>query len=236
MKNWTYSNEGGTRFDVQPGDVWLAGPHVLVCGDLERGDHMKLLHVVDQPAMAYIDPPWGSALARGFRTKAGVDGGPGHRVDFGVLLSLIIQAVKHCSGHAFLEIGRLQEKVLRDAISAGGGRVLDRWDTTYYKRYPCVLIHAGWAPGLRPATTSADGMDDAHTPLWAIEQFSNTGDTVLDVCAGRGLTAISCEAAGRRFVGLELSSYRASVTLTKLEALGHAPNRAGRLDTYKGVQ
>lgn len=74
--------------EVHHGEVWRCGGHLYLCSDLmsdsEEAENTWELMTQGQfwcdsagpwprPTLIYTDPPWGQALANGFRTKAGLD-------------------------------------------------------------------------------------------------------------------------------------------------------------------
>jgi hypothetical protein len=88
------------------------------------------------------------------------------------------------------------------------------------------------APGDVWAAGPHVDLDDGKTPRVAIDAFTEPGDVMLDPCLGRGLTAISANAAGRVCVGLELNPRRLAVAIDLLRAPTQwgEPRRVGRLE------
>lgn len=58
----------------KPGDVWLLGPHRLLCGDATNPDHLDILTAGLEPSLVYTDPPYGIAIVNS-NSKVG-GGGP----------------------------------------------------------------------------------------------------------------------------------------------------------------
>jgi hypothetical protein len=223
---WSYG-DAGDRIPVQPGDTWQVGPHQLVCGDLEASAARQALDLAHgNLALAYTDPPWNASLARGFRTKAGVDGPHGRPVNFARLLDRILQAAEP-TGELWCEIGLASEPLLHERATATGATVLGCWPITYYQRHPGRLLRIAWQPcGDLPAGETPAGLDDQDTPGWVIARRTSPGDLVFDPCCGRGLTAITAAQLDRRFLGVELAPRRAAVTLDRLASLtGQSPTR-----------
>lgn len=50
---------------TRPGDVWVLGPHRLMCGDATRADQLAGLVGSDVPAVVYSDPPYGLSVVGG---------------------------------------------------------------------------------------------------------------------------------------------------------------------------
>ncbi len=226
VKEWRYG-DAGDRWPVQVGDVWRVGDHILGCGDLEEGAAVELLSKCGVPDITYTDPPWNAGNAASFRTKAGLP----RKVDFHHLLGRVIEAVKWTRGDAFIEMGRQNTPLLRDAVEAAGGRVLKEWCVTYTcgRRRPSKLLRVTWAGGEGAPVGDATGMDDSKTPAWALSQYQ-APLTVFDPCLGRGLTAVSAHRLGHRVVGMELHPRRLACAIDALVKLGTGqPERVGAL-------
>lgn len=59
---------------TKPGDIWILGPHRLMCGDSTNPDDLARLVDGRQPTLVYTDPPYGIAIVKSSGT---VDsGGP----------------------------------------------------------------------------------------------------------------------------------------------------------------
>jgi hypothetical protein len=220
----TYESDGGLVFPVAEGDFWSAGPHLLLCGDLEKRDHFKLLERAGQPDVVYADPPWNQGNCNTFRTKAGVSG----RVSgFDGFLSRLMEVLAHVARPVFCEMGNQNVDVLRAIAERSGANVRGEWGITYYRKHPCRLVHFDF--GSETALESSpEGMDDDHTPLWALAHWP-AGSLVFDPVTGRGLSAVSADWLGHRFAGVELNPYRVSVTLRKLADRGYTPEKVGSL-------
>lgn len=221
---WLY---GGAhkQFPVAEGDVWQIGQHLLGCGDICKGDGLKMLALSKRtfgelPAMTYVDPPWNLGNINSFRTKAGV---AGRETDFGAFLNSLIGTLRPLPGEAYIEMGKQNCKMLCELIKDSGGEVYETWDITYYRKNPCKLIRAKWNGLQGPFDGRFGSMDDEDTPALAIALSSGIAQTVFDPCAGRGLTAVTAHNLGRRFVGLELSPYRLAEAIAKLHRLMDAP-------------
>ena len=217
-----YEKDGGLEYPVKPGETWTVGSEAtLICGDLMEDWILSRL-VTEQPDLIYCDPPWGAALASGFRTKAGVGG----KANYPKLLVRVFILVRRLGVPSYFENGVKWTELMRNIAQQQSVIPHTTWDITYYKKHAATLT----AFDFHPATELPDytGMDDDFTPGLAIDTHTKRGDLVLDPMTGRGLTAVSAIERSRRFVGSELSPYRASVTLRKLSDLtGRKAERIG---------
>jgi len=222
-KDWKYG-DAGDRYPVKPGTLWEAGPHLLACGDLTNRDHYRALLT---PAMfsfirvplVYVDPPWTQSLLTGFRTKAKAPASDQSLEDFTRTLLEPLSTLPRQP--TILMEGSAQPKAM-DAVLAAVDTITDLavrqvWNITYFGDKPGLLY---WITGhddpVDPQSLGFHDMDDAHTPAHAIEAFTEEGNFVLDPCLGRGLTAMTCQALGRRCIGMELNPRRLAVALDTL--------------------
>lgn len=213
---WRYG-DAGDHFPVEEGDVWQVGPHILACGDLEKGAAQSLLSQVSLPDMAICDPPWDAGNAHAFRTKAG-DPRP---VDFASLMTCILTCGSQVKGAWFFEMGRRNTPLVMTLIEAQGGHLLDCWETFYYRTKPCMFLRFSWKKEHTEEKGSGpSGMDEEDAFTWAITYGCQQGESILDLCIGRGLTARIAHAQGKRVIGLELHPRRLAVTIDWLVQQG----------------
>lgn len=205
-----YTKDGGENYPVQPGEVWHVGEHRIRCGDLMNSADNGWLQTF-APVLVYTDPPWGQALATGFRTKAGVDG----YVTYQHLYTTAFQIIARHYGSipVYFEQGEKWVKEMQSLAAAEGLEVTQEWAITYYKKHPATLTMFNAAGR---SHSNLRGYDDEATPAMAIVDHTRHGDLVVDLMAGRGLTAATAAGLDRVFAGMELSPHRVSVTLTKL--------------------
>jgi DNA modification methylase len=57
-----------------PGDVWLLGPHRVLCGDATSGEAVARLLGERKPRLMVTDPPYGIELDSEWRDRAGLNG------------------------------------------------------------------------------------------------------------------------------------------------------------------
>jgi len=216
------------------GGVYKIGASYYGCGNLTDGMLQPFVAVLEQlgvaPAMLYCDPPWGQGNATSWSTKARkyqADAKPTNVFE-DVLLG-VADAARWLRGKpTFIEMGKNWKHDL-DAVLNGAGLSAATWqEITYYKVKPCLLAHVGSAStahGIVPR-----GMDDEHTPQWAIDAYSDSGDTVFDVTCGQGLTGRTAFRLGRHFVGLEMNTMRLGRTMDSgIQYYGEEPERVGSI-------
>lgn len=213
---WRYSG-AHDKWPVEPGDVWVfdtgLARHWFACGDLEGVTPLSALLDKLTPTLVYVDPPYNAGLARGYRTKAGVDNGPGRKVDIHSLWEAVLRPAKHFGLVAYVETGQGQQAALEAAINAMGGQVGAAWEITYYRDKPASLVAADFRA--RPSFDYPEftGLDDEDTPTVALSRHPR--GLVLDPCAGRGLTARAAFMQDWESLSHELSPYRTA------EAINH---------------
>lgn len=206
MSEW-YGAEG-KAFPVGPGQVWQCGEHVFHCGQLHDFPGGPIAMDV-----VYCDPPWNDSLLRSFHTKAGYE-----RPGYGWLDIYKLIIAKLYVVPVWLEGGVAQTDEIMGILP---GPVTAKWDITYYKTRPAILVYSGheepWCDPL--------GMDDEDTPGFVLERHPRRG-VVCDPCAGRGTTALAAERAGWRSITNELNPARVSAALARMQKLtGKTPGR-----------
>lgn len=208
--------KAGDRYPIKSGEIWGLGGHILACGDIDHSEAISFVKKYSPVKMVYIDPPYNLALAKGFRTNAGLD----NNVDFEKFLIRLLEATREaCTGDVFMEMGVKQAEFFCKLIENMGGAIQNIWEITYYKTKPAILIHFSF---VNPTylKESPTGMDDSETPTWAIERCSAEGDFVLDLCMGLGCTAVSAHRLGRFSLGFELHPRRLARTIESLVKMG----------------
>ena len=55
----------------EPGDLWLLGPHRLLCGDATNPDHLDRVLERRLPGIVYTDPPYGISIVKGTNNLGG---------------------------------------------------------------------------------------------------------------------------------------------------------------------
>ena len=164
------NNEGQTDEDAvpevgeapisRPGDLWIMGPHRLLCGDSTVADSYDRLLQGEQADMVFTDPPYNVNYANSAKDKMrGKDRailndnlGEGF-YDF--LLAALTPTVAHCQGGIYVAMSSSELDVLQSAFRVAGGKwstfiiwakntfTLGRAD--YQRQYEPILY--GWPEG-----------------------------------------------------------------------------------------
>lgn len=144
----------------RPGDVWVLGPHRLLCGDATVAEDYDRLMQGDVADMVFTDPPYNVNYANSAKDKMrGKDRailndnlGDGF-YDF--LLAALTPTVAHCHGGIYVAMSSSELDVLQAAFRAAGGKwstfiiwakntfTLGRAD--YQRQYEPILY--GWPEG-----------------------------------------------------------------------------------------
>lgn len=213
MAKWTYGDEGST-YPVRVGEVWKVGQHVFACSDLMADTLLDETLEGRSVTAVYCDPPWGQALLNGFRTKAGLDKAD-HRWE--ELYRSITRYGSERGAPVWLEGSKPDSrdgmKVLGTMTKAG--QHTNAWFVKYYRKHPSGLYYTGKAPYPRELRDLLTGMDDDFTPLEVMRNTAESG-TVVDPCAGRGVTSRCAEEAGWVSVNNELNPHRVSAALVRM--------------------
>lgn len=224
---WTYG-DAGDRYRVKPGQIWQVGPHKFLCMCIENAKPNT--HVFNKrPDVIYSDPPWGPANASTFRTKANASNANIERrkVDYyGKFVPAFIQQCELSKGAIFYENGLTWEEKVLSMFKDKGFVQTNRWEVTYYRKYPSVLhriVHSSKASSVGEFTADLTGMDDDDTPLESLKSYPK-GTVVYDPCTGQGLSAVTAVKLDLVFQGVELNPRRLAVTLDKVsKLLGEKP-------------
>ena len=227
--------EATMGFTPEFGAVYRIGKSYYGCGNLTDGMLDPFLALIGRrgiaPSMMYSDPPWGQGNATSWSTKARkFDPEAKPTNPFEEVLLGVAGAARWMKGKpTFIEMGYNWQADL-EAVLNGAGLWPSTWGAiTYYRTKPCLLCHVG-SPSTARGTVPV-GMDDMHTPGWAIGLYSNDGDTVLDITCGQGLTSTSAFRIDRHFVGFEMNVMRLGRTMDAgIEHYGEQPEMVGRVD------
>ncbi len=163
----------------RPGDVWIMGPHRLLCGDSTVAASYERLLVGEPVDMVFTDPPYNVNYAnnakdkmRG-RNRAILNDNLGDGF-YDFLLAALTPVVAHCRGGIYVAMSSSELDVLQAAFRAAGGKwstfiiwakntfTLGRAD--YQRQYEPILY--GWPEGAQRHWCGDRDQGD----VWAIKK------------------------------------------------------------------
>ncbi len=210
VKTWEYGTVW-EDYPIEAGQVWEIGQHRVRAGDL-MDDEAFAWTLEQEPDFMYVDPPWNQSNISSFFTKAGRRG---LAPDFWQFMGRVVEVASRVKYSSWIEMGNQNIDRLKALVENRGGVVLEDWKVTYYKKHPSRLIEVMWN---EPTIEGLDlnGVDDSETPF-KVCSLLPAASKVLDVCAGKGLTAEAALRHGHTFIGLELNPRRLAHTIKKAE-------------------
>lgn len=225
---------------VQPGEMWLLGEHLLLCGDATEAPALERLMAGARARMAFTDPPYNVD----YEGKAGKIANDALGDGFGAFLeSAIRNILEHTDGATYICMSSSELDVLQAAFRRAGGH----WSTfliwakssftigrsDYQRQYEPILY--GWRKGAKRYwrgdrdqgdvwecdKPSSSRLHPTTKPVdlvaRAIRNSSEAGDIVLDPFSGSGSTLIGCEASGRHCRAMELDPKFCDVIIRRWE-------------------
>jgi ParB-like chromosome segregation protein Spo0J len=214
------------------GDVWLLGPHRLLCGDATVAADAARLFSGVSPSLMATDPPYGVEYDPGWRAEAGVNRNRSklgkvqndNRADWREAFALFpgdVMYVWHAGRHA----ATVQQSIeacgfeIRSQIIWAKDRFALSRGNYHWQHEPCwyaVRNNAHWS-GDRSQSTLWQikaREDDGHghgtqKPVECMRRpmvnNSNPGQVVYDPFLGSGTSIIAAETIGRICYGLEIN-------------------------------
>jgi site-specific DNA-methyltransferase (adenine-specific) len=233
------------------GDLWLLGPHRLLCGDSDDVHaHDRLLDGI-RPDMIFTDPPYGMNLQADY-SKVGHGGGKAYAqiagddepYDASSLIAMYDDVAEQFWWGA---------DYYRRTIPDGGswiawdkrhndeGMELDKlfgasfelcWSRRQHKREVARILWAMTHGSQRPGEDAKRGLHPTQKPTalvrWFFDRWGKSGDVVADFYGGSGTTLIGCEQAGRTARLIELDPGYVDVICRRYqEHTGTLPTRDG---------
>lgn len=231
-----------------PGEVWLLGPHRILCGDATSpGDVRKLLKG-GVPHLMVTDPPYGVEYDPSWRNDAGISSTErtgrvlnDDRADWREAWALFPGDVAYV-WHAGLYAATVQDSLeacdfaVRSQIIWAKPRLVLSRGHYHWQHEPC------WYAVRKGATGHWEGGRD-KTTLWAIDSKnedsdtvhgtqkpilcmmlpilnnSKTGDSVYEPFSGSGTTLVACEKSGRVCLAMELNPAYVDVAIRRWQNL-----------------
>ena len=227
------------------GNIWLAGPHRIGCGDSTDATMVAALMGDLAPGLMVTDPPYGVNYDPEWRHRLGVNKSPRRgkvrnddRADWGTAWDLFPGTI------AYIWHGALHSTTVADSLVTNGFTiraqiiwakerlVLGRGDY-HWAHEPCwyaVREKGNWT-GDRKQTTvwtiPSGGQDTktAHGTQKPVECMrrpmlnnSSPGQAVYDPFLGSGSTLIAAETTGRVCLGMELEPRYVDVAVRRWQA------------------
>lgn len=206
---------------TNPGDVWLLGPHRLLCGDATDPDAVATVLAGRSPAMVWADPPYGIGYTS-IRPGALIENDENATVARGVTGDALAHVASSPSVFVCCEWRSLA--TIHAAMTAAGitAKACIVWDKQvrvqnldrFAKRHEFIL-YAGPYGGQPTLDTdiwpcARDFHPDHPTPkpveiiARAIGYCSAPGEVVYDPFTGSGSAVIACHQAGRVAAAVEI--------------------------------
>ncbi|OJU26692.1 MAG: DNA methylase [Nitrobacter sp. 62-13] len=238
---------------TRPGDLWLLGPHRLLCGDATVATDVERLLDDAHPHLMVTDPPYGVEYDPNWRVESGVSSTarPGKvnnddRADWREAWSLFPGEVAYV-WHSGIYARTVAESldacgflVRAQIVWAKPRLVLSRGDY-HWQHEPCFYAvrkgASGHWQGARDQTTLwtiATGENDEATehgtqkPVECMRRpivnNSAKGDLVYEPFAGSGSTVIAAESVGRVCLAIEIDPRYCDVVIQRWQR--HAGGKA----------
>jgi DNA modification methylase len=233
---------------TRPGDLWLLGPHRLLCGDATSATDVARLLGNARPHLMITDPPYGVNYDPEWRNEAGVSAtmrtgkvANDDRADWREAWSLFpgdVAYVWHAGVHARTVIESLEAAgfVIRSQIIWAKSRfVLGRGDYHWQHEPALYAVRKGatghWQGARDQATLwaiSTAGDEDAATihgtqkPVECMRRpmvnNSAPGEAVYEPFSGSGSTIIAAETTGRACFAMEIDPRYVDVAIGRWQA------------------
>lgn len=206
----------------RPGDIWLLGPHRVLCGDATQSSSLAALLASGTADMVFTDPPYNVNYAADSNRQIANDNLGNQFGSF--LRDACANLLQVTSGAVYICMSSSELHTLHKAFVDAGGHwstfiiwaknhfTLGRSD--YQRQYEPILY--GWRQGAERHWCGDRNQGDvwfADKPVSndlhptmkpveliarAISNSSRGGGLVLDPFGGSGSTLIACEKTGRR--------------------------------------
>jgi DNA modification methylase len=227
------------------GDVWLAGPHRIACGDSTDSNAVAALLDGQIPQLMVTDPPYGVQYDPSWRHRAGVNRSQRRgkvanddRADWGEAWKLFpgnVAYVWHGALHATTVAESLvaQGFAIRAQIIWAKERLVMGRGDYHWQHEPCwyaVRTKGHWTGDRKQTTlwTIASGNQDAETfhgtqkPVECMRRpmlnNSNPGQAIYDPFLGSGTSLIAAETSGRVCLAVELEPRYVDLAIRRWQA------------------
>jgi len=247
------------------GDVWLLGPHRLLCGDCTDAAAVTATLAGIVPHLMVTDPPYGVSYDPAWRERSGLSDGSAlargqvlndNRADWREAWLLFpgdVAYVWHSALHAGTVATSLEAAgfVIRSQIIWDKTRlVISRGDYHWRHEPAWYAVRKGktghWAGDRKQTTiweiphTKSDTGHGTEKPVACmqrpIENNSSTGQAIYDPFCGSGTTIIAAEITGRVCHGIELSPMYVDVAIKRWQAFtGQVATLQATQETFAGL-
>jgi DNA modification methylase len=245
------------------GDIWLLGPHRLLCGDAtDAGDVEKVMDG-ERAAMAFTDPPYNVAYEGKTSRKLKIQNDHLGSAFHNFLRDASKNILAFCDGAVYICMSSSELHTLHHAFLEAGGH----WSTfiiwvknhftlgwgDYLRQYEPLLY--GWREGQSHVWAGGRDQGDAwmidrpvasreHPTMKPVELVqralrnnSTTRQAVLDTFGGSGTTIIACQKMGRRARVIELDPRYCDVAVQRWqEYTGREATLEGRGATFAAMK
>lgn len=241
------------KWKVRPGDRWLIGDHVLMCGDSTDPDTVRRLFGSEQARLMVADAPYGVDYVGKTADAMQIENDAMSPEDLQEFLVAFLRATPLRKGGAFYLFSPSgpMETVFRNALNEAKMQlrqalvwvkndfVLGQRD--YHWRHETLLY--GWRTGAAHYFVDDRTQDTViefprprrseHHPTMKpieivvrlIQNSSKPGWLVYDAFCGSGTTMLAANAVGRRCYAMELDPKFCAVTLERMSEVGLVPKR-----------
>ncbi len=229
---------------ARPGDLWVLGPHRLICGDSTSHDDAKRLLAGVKPHLMVTDPPYGVNYDPAWRKRAGVNLNTrklgkvanDDRADWREAWMLFPGSVAYV-WHAGRHTSEVQQSLevsgfdMRAQIIWAKDRFALSRGHYHWQHEPCWyavrgVAAANWSGDRKQSTLWNINAreDDGHghgtqKPVECmrrpIENNSSPGQAVYEPFSGSGTTIIAAEMTGRACFAIELDPAYVDVAITR---------------------
>jgi DNA modification methylase len=230
------------------GDLWLMGPHRLLCGDATSADHVARVLGGVIPQLMVTDPPYGVEYDPGWRNEVGAARTRrtgkvlnDDRADWREAWALFPGDIAYV-WHGALHAGTVAESLvacdfeIRSQIIWAKERLVLSRGHYHWQHEPCwYAVRSGssarWA-GDRKQTTiwsipsrdqDAETVHGTQKPVECMRRpmlnNSNVGQAVYEPFLGSGTTLVAAETCGRICLGIELNPAYVDVAVTRWQQL-----------------
>jgi len=243
------------KWGVKAGQIWLIGPHRVLCGDSTNEGDIARLMAGKRAKMAFTDPPWNVGIGGDnnpkHRQRKGLEGDDVNSSHFKAFLEGVSrQLVRQVDGDVYCVLGASEWPTLDGALREAGLH----WSSTiiwakdsfvlgrgkYHQRYEPIwygwLKKSSFCGGRsqdnvwnfpRPKKSEEHPtMKPPELVARAIRNSSRRNDLVLDLFLGSGTTMAAAEQNGRACYGADIDPAYVAVTLDRMSQMGLKPQLA----------